>query len=87
MGDYKLILSRSVEHDVRKIGKATLGRILQAIRDLSKDPFPKGCRKLKGAESSYRIRIGDYRVLYEVDSTERLVSVLHIRHRKDAYRE
>jgi mRNA interferase RelE/StbE len=87
MGDYKIVLSRSVEHDVRKIGKASLGRILQAVRSLSENPFPKGSKKLKGSESSYRIRIGDYRVLYEVDASERLVSVFHIRHRKDAYRE
>ncbi|TAL36803.1 MAG: type II toxin-antitoxin system RelE/ParE family toxin [Spirochaetes bacterium] len=52
---------------------------------LGGDPRPQGSRKLVDTISSYRIRIGDYRVIYQIDDDARVVTVMHVRHRKDAY--
>jgi len=86
MGVYRVVLSRAVEHDMRKIGSKQIERIMHAIRSLTETPFPSGCKKLKDAHSSYRIRVGDYRIVYEVDLEEKRITVFYVRHRKDVYR-
>jgi len=53
---------------------------------LAEDPRQPGCKKLKDTKGSWRIRVGVYRILYEIDDTRSLVTVLRIRHRKEAYR-
>jgi len=60
-------------------------RIFEAIDALVDNPRPRGCRKLRGRDSQYRIRVGDYRVIYEIDDKTVTVLILRIRHRKDAY--
>lgn len=85
MGAYKLTVASAVKQDVRGIDKGILDKILQKMRALAEEPFPLECRKLKGSTSSYRIRVGDYRIIYEVDTSARTVTVFHVRHRKDAY--
>lgn len=85
MDAYKVVLTNSVEHDVRRIGKRTLERIMEAVESLARNPFPRGCMKLKASQSGYRVRVGDYRIIYEADPQEKIVTVFHIRHRKDAY--
>lgn len=59
---------------------------LAAIERLAENPRPEGCRKLVGSDSSYRIRVGDYRVLYLIEDTVCIVEVERVRHRKDAYK-
>jgi mRNA interferase RelE/StbE len=54
---------------------------------LAEDPRPAGSKKLKGSDESYRIRVGDYRVIYDVLDVIRIVLIQRVRHRKDAYRE
>lgn len=61
-------------------------RILQRIEDLSKTPLPFGVRRLSGAEHLYRIRVGDYRIIYAVHHAEQEIIILYIRHRRSAYR-
>ena len=51
-----------------------------------KDPRPKDCKKIQGEENLWRIRIGDYRIIYEIDDEKRSVDINNIRHRKEAYR-
>jgi mRNA interferase RelE/StbE len=53
---------------------------------LSNEPFPHGVKKLVGSEFSYRIRIGDYRVVYEVFESRLIIEIIRVRHRKDVYR-
>ena len=85
MAVYRVVLAKSVNHDVRALQKRELDRILVALRALADNPFPPRSRKLTGSESTYRIRVGDYRIIYEVDHAGNEVNVHHIRHRKDAY--
>ena len=61
-------------------------RCWNAIRELAQDPFPQGARKIEGTESSYRIRVGNYRIIYEVNQTEVRLLVICARHCKDVYR-
>ena len=82
-----ILWKASAEHDLkRKVDRQYIPKILTAIDALSKNPFPAKCKKLKGAESSYRIRIGDYRVIYQVNTQHKTIVIYHIRHRREAYR-
>ena len=86
MGSYKIEPKHSLEHDLRKIDRQFIPKIFNAIESLADNPFPVQSRKMKGAESSYRLRIGDYRVIYQVDTENKVVNIYHVRHRRDAYK-
>ena len=62
-----------------------VARIVPRIERLSTIPRPPGCKKLKGGDKEWRIRIGDYRVVYEIDDKSKTVDVTRIRHRRDIY--
>jgi mRNA interferase RelE/StbE len=85
MGRYKLVFRKSVIRDMRGIPNRDLRRILAAIDRLSEDPRPAGVEKLSGQER-YRVREGDYRIVYEIRDDEVIVVVVKIGHRKDVYR-
>ena len=87
MVSYKIVWKGSSEHDLRKIDRQYVSRILKAVESLADNPFPVQSRKLKDSESSYRLRIGDYRVIYQVDSQSKILTIYHIRHRKNAYKK
>jgi len=61
-------------------------RILSKIEELTTEPRPAGCRKLQGRSGLWRLRVGDYRVVYSVDDQQKLVDVVAVRHRREAYR-
>ena len=79
-------ISRSAERQFRKLTGDWQGRIGQAVQALATDPFPRGCRKLTGYDDVFRIRVGNYRILYSVSSTMLIIIVLKIGHRRDVYR-
>jgi mRNA interferase RelE/StbE len=86
MALFRIDPKRSLEHDLRKIDKQFIPIILEAIENLSQNPFPVQSSKMKGSDSSYRLRVGDYRVIYQVDTANKVVIVYHARHRKDVYK-
>lgn len=83
---YDVQIERRAEREMRALSRAMFGRIARAISILGAEPRPPGSRKLTGSERDWRIRIGDYRVVYEIDDAHRVVRVFRVRHRKDAYR-
>lgn len=85
MGRYELRVKQSVGKDLRGIPPADLRRILARIEALREDARPPGAEKLTGQER-YRLRQGDYRVLYQVDDGAGLVEVVKVAHRREAYR-
>lgn len=85
MADYRLLLARSAERDLERLPRVIQDRAIRAIDALAKTPRPAGVKKLRGTPDLWRIRVGDYRVIYRIDKKQRLVDVIHIRHRKDAY--
>ncbi len=66
MGLYEILLKKSVEKDIASVPRESISRILNAIEDLKRNPMPHSARKLSGSVSLYRIRVGEYRILYEV---------------------
>ena len=87
MASFKLQWRASTKKDLRKLPRQEVPRIISAAEALANDPFPQGHEKLSGAEHTYRIRVGDYRILYEVDVAQRVLEIQRVRHRKDAYRK
>ncbi|MEM3660051.1 MAG: type II toxin-antitoxin system RelE/ParE family toxin [Thermoproteota archaeon] len=85
MGCFNVLLKKSVDKDLRKIDSAQISRIIEAIKELAANPFPSGSRKLRGTENLYRIRVGDYRIIYQVDDRSKTVTVHYVRHRRAAY--
>ena len=84
MASYKITIKRSAAKELEKITLPDRKRIVQKIRDLATEPRPLGCKKLSGQEK-YRIRQGDYRILYEIRDDELIVAVVKIGHRRDVY--
>jgi mRNA interferase RelE/StbE len=83
---YRILLERAVERDLRRLSAEIHDRIIRAIQGLARNPRPPGCRKLTGTENDWRIRVGDYRVVYDIDDAVRLVRVIRVRHRREVYR-
>jgi mRNA interferase RelE/StbE len=83
---YKLEISSQSERDLNRLPAAVFERVVPEIRALAANPRPHGCAKLAGSRSDYRIRVGDYRVLYEIADHVRIVRILRVRHRREAYR-
>ncbi len=86
MTAYKVVLVASAAKEFRSLPSVLQQRISVAIDGLAEDPRPYGVRKLAGHERLYRIRVGDYRIVYEIDDEERVVCITRIRHRREAYR-
>ena len=85
MGKYRIIFRKSVAQDLRRIPKRDLRRILATIDSLSEEPRPSGVERLSGQER-YRVRQGNYRIIYEINDKEVIVMVVKVGHRKDVYR-
>ena len=82
---YKILILRRAQKELAGLTGDPYERVKNAIASLSDNPRPCGCRKLVGREG-WRIRIGDYRVVYEIDDEDRELTILHIGLRKDVYR-
>lgn len=81
---YQVIIERPVLKKLSKIAEPDYARIKAAILALAQDPRPPGCKKLKN-RPGYRIRQGNYRIIYEVQDDQLIVLVLAVGHRKDIY--
>jgi mRNA interferase RelE/StbE len=83
----RVLVKRSAAKEIEAIGqKRDRQRVVEQIRALADAPRPRGCEKLSGVRERYRVRVGRYRILYEVLDAELVVWVVKIGHRKDVYR-
>lgn len=82
---YSVVIKRSAERELRKIPKQDLPRVVTRIQALGQEPRPPGCEKLSEQER-YRVRQGDYRIVYAVDNGARTVEVVKLAHRREVYR-
>ena len=87
MAFYKVILKPSVEKDLRSLPREVVKRVFRRIEMLKDDPLPRQSLKLSGAEQLYRIRVGEYRIVFGVDKAHTQVVIHHVRHRRDVYRQ
>lgn len=86
MSSYSVDFKPSVHKDFRRLPKSVVERVLRRIEELGGNPFPQGVEKLEGSQQLYRLRVGDYRIVYEVDTRARRVTVIYVRHRREVYR-
>jgi mRNA interferase RelE/StbE len=86
VASYDLEIKKSAAKELADLPSKDLSRIVERIQALAIAPRPSGSEKLSG-EDKYRIRQGDYRVLYEVDDTARKVTVVRVAHRREVYRK
>jgi mRNA interferase RelE/StbE len=82
---YTVLVERYAQKQIMKLNKRLIPVIKATIADLASNPRPYGYKKLKG-EDAYRVRVGDYRVIYEIDDDIILVTVVSVGHRKDVYK-
>jgi mRNA interferase RelE/StbE len=83
---YAVLVSPAARRDLKRIRGPSRRRIADAIENLADDPRPQGCTKLAGEEEFYRLRIGDYRIIYQIEDDRLIVLVVRVGHRKDIYR-
>jgi mRNA interferase RelE/StbE len=86
VANYHVALTSSAEKELRKLSSQWIARIAQRLENLAANPRPPGCKKLEGGDKEWRIRVGDYRVVYTIDDAILLVEVTRIRHRSAAYK-
>jgi mRNA interferase RelE/StbE len=85
MVSYRIDYAKGVDKDFRKIPVKFADRIAASIDKLAANPRPPSCVKLVGFDSEYRIRVGDYRIIYQINDNVLVILVLEIGHRKDIY--
>ncbi|HDQ45014.1 MAG TPA: type II toxin-antitoxin system RelE/ParE family toxin [bacterium] len=86
MASFKIILKPSVEKDFRTLPKVMVERVFTHIQSLSENPYPPQAIKLENSEGLYRIRVGNYRIVYGVDKAMKLITIHYVRHRKEVCR-
>ncbi len=85
MGSYEIRIKKEAEKEIRALPKVDLKRVVQKIHLLADNPRPVACEKLKG-EEGYRVRQGDYRIVYLIDEDAKAVRILRVGHRREVYR-
>ena len=86
MASYKIAWKRSAEKELRKLPKDTILQLWDRVSKLNNDPYPPGAKKLVNTESVYRLRVGDYRLIYRVDREKLVVEVILVGYRREVYR-
>ena len=86
MTEFAILFARSARKELEALPESLSARIVMRIEALATNPRPRGCRKLRGSENLWRLRLGDYRVIYAIDDSKRLVDINAVRHRRYAYR-
>ena len=82
---YQIEITNTAHHQLRQLSPLNLQRVHEAIEQLSRNPRPNGVKKLKGEVDFYRIRVGNYRILYEIDEAAKLISIERVMPRQNAY--
>ena len=85
MAKYAVDIKPSARRELEQLSNSLIARLMPKIEGLAANPRPSGCRKLRGYKDLWRIRIGDYRVVYVIDDDTKMVSLTRIAHRRDVY--
>ena len=85
MEPYRIVFKKSVAKDLKKIPKKDVSKILKVIRSLADNPRPPQVKKLSG-QDRYRMRQGNYRILYSIEDAELIITVVKVGDRRDVYR-
>ncbi len=87
MASCKVVFKPSVEKDFRSLPKTVVARVFEWIESLREEPLPRQAVKLESGEHLYRIRVGDYRIVYGFDKDAKLIMIHYVRHRREVYRK
>ncbi|MEM7596000.1 MAG: type II toxin-antitoxin system RelE/ParE family toxin [Cyanobacteria bacterium P01_A01_bin.83] len=87
MSLYKVEWKNSARKELKKLDKQIIPRILRAVENLAEDPYSSNSKKLVGSNSIYRIRVGDYRIIYNVESSILTIEVIKVGHRRQVYQK
>ena len=82
---YGIEFTRNAVKDLKKLAKSVLRRVDTKIASLADNPRPSGIRKLENEDDLYRVRVGDYRIIYEIDNEKRIVTIARVRERGEVY--
>ena len=85
MASYSLWWKHSAKKELKALDRQIIPKILAAVEALAEEPHPPGCRKLQGSHHLWRVRVGDYRVIYSVDAGVLCIEVIRIGHRQSVY--
>jgi mRNA interferase RelE/StbE len=85
MLNYRINLARIVEKEIARLPLKIQERVVRAIDQLAENPRRVGSKKLKGSVNAYRFRVGDYRIIFEINEKSKVIDVVHVRHRREAY--
>jgi len=86
MANYSIEVSATAEKQLRKLSKKDQISVLKRIQELSGEPRPNHSRKLRGQDNIYRVRVGNYRILYSIENKHLTIIILKVGHRRDVYR-
>jgi len=84
--EYAITFARPARKELESLDRPLVDRILPVIESLTQNPRPAKCKKLSGVQNRWRIRIGDYRVVYQIFDDDKVVDIVAVRHRREAYR-
>ena len=84
---YNIVFTTSAEKELQQLPEVDINRIIQRIENLANVPKPTGVRKIKGKQGLWRLRSGNYRIIYSIFQNQLTIEIIRIRHRKDVYRE
>jgi mRNA interferase RelE/StbE len=85
VGSYAVRFKPSARNEIEDLPNPLLQRVFSKIEALAHNPRPAGCKKLRNSTDLWRIRVGDYRVVYSIDDGRKVIEVLRVRHRRDVY--
>lgn len=86
MASYSIEWKSSASREVRKLPKPIIKEVLSAVESLADDPRPVGVRKLTASKDTYRIRLGNYRIIYNVFDKRLVIEIIRVRDRKESYK-
>ena len=86
MKSFEITFSKSAVKEIESLDNPLIERIWEKIEHLVQNPRPAGCLKLQGSNNLWRIRVGDYRILYSISDEDLIVDIISIKHRKDVYK-
>lgn len=83
---YRVFLERAAEKDLKSLSSRLHNRVITPLQKLARQPRPPGCRRLTGRDNDWRIRVGEYRIVYEIDDPAQTIRMNRVRHRREVYR-
>ena len=87
MASYNVFWKRSAKKELKRLDRNTIPKIIEAVEELALEPCPTSSRKLQGSEQLWRIRVGNYRVIYSIKAGELYIEIIRVAHRQSAYKK